>query len=541
MRVRMAFSRSFKLDLASLGVIEGISYVDPNTTSRVLCRYIGGLPYALPPVGPYRFKRPRPLPECYRYGTHANPGRFTGGCGVCPQPKEDPERWEEDCLQVNIWMPAGNPPEEGWPVLFFIHGGFLQWGTPNEGDHIAMLEETNFNAIIVKPAYRVNLFGFLASEELLAESPENPDLNVGFWDQRLALEWTYQNINHFGGNPKNITIAGYSAGAHSVFHQVSHELYYPFEPDKSIIRRAFMWSNGPGLQPHTLLERQQQFDELLSQLNIDKGLPPPQKMSLLRNLDVKTLQAANERMVLHEFRAVTDESFLASNLFANISNGDFARRMLAHKLELITGECRDEHFVYGAWRPPQSLTYRGVFDRLRADYPLAAVKVLMNLYSPDGQLPQLYEDWGDAFGHIYADMQIHDMERGFVDCLTHHGAGNLLKRYRVEWRAKCCEIDYPKEWGVTHGTDTAIWFWGEGMGPGLRDAEKPIVRNFVFNAMTDFVHGKEINQKWNTKETKEARRLKSNGEVDIWQDERWERGVELWQRLSDAGCLGHPT
>lgn len=70
------------------------------------------------------------------------------------------------------------------------------------------------SAIIVCPAYRVNLFGFIASRELQREAEANrePVGNFGFWDQRLALEWTYTNISYFGGDAGNITVGGYSAG-----------------------------------------------------------------------------------------------------------------------------------------------------------------------------------------------------------------------------------------------------------------------------------------------------------------------------------------
>lgn len=64
------------------------------------------------------------------------------------------------------------------------------------------------------PAYRVSVLGFLSSMELEreAETLGEPCGNQGFWDQRMALEWTKQNVQLFGGNPDNITIAGYSAG-----------------------------------------------------------------------------------------------------------------------------------------------------------------------------------------------------------------------------------------------------------------------------------------------------------------------------------------
>lgn len=77
-----------------------------------------------------------------------------------------------------------------------------------------MLGEADFQAIIVMPAYRLGVFGFLSSSEIqhdVADS-DQPVGNQGFWDQRLALEWTRDNIALFGGNPARITISGYSAG-----------------------------------------------------------------------------------------------------------------------------------------------------------------------------------------------------------------------------------------------------------------------------------------------------------------------------------------
>lgn len=104
------------LDLQFRGVAEGLTYVDND--NKPLCHYLGGVPYALPPVGPFRFQKPRSLPPCYRYGTKANPGRYTGACGLCPQPSFKPgnldaSSWDEDCLQNNIWIPTGDPPAEG--------------------------------------------------------------------------------------------------------------------------------------------------------------------------------------------------------------------------------------------------------------------------------------------------------------------------------------------------------------------------------------------------------------------------------------------
>lgn len=95
-----------------------------------------------------------------------------------------------------------------------IDGGFLQFGSPNSFNAAALLGEANLNAIVVAPAYRVGVFGFLYSSELEKDAASVGEAvgNHGFWDQRMALEWTRDNIGVFGGNGSEITLAGYSAG-----------------------------------------------------------------------------------------------------------------------------------------------------------------------------------------------------------------------------------------------------------------------------------------------------------------------------------------
>jgi carboxylesterase type B len=99
-----------------------------------------------------------------------------------------------------------------------VDGGWLQFGTPNSFSAAALIGETDFKCVVVMPAYRVNLFGFLYSAELEADAASVGESvgNHGFWDQRLALEWTRESASLFGGDPANITISGYSAGENSL-------------------------------------------------------------------------------------------------------------------------------------------------------------------------------------------------------------------------------------------------------------------------------------------------------------------------------------
>ena len=67
--------------------------------------------------------------------------------------------------------------------------------------------------LVVNFGYRLGVFGFLADEELIAESPNGSTGNYGLLDQIKALEWVRDNIATFGGDPENVTLAGESAGS----------------------------------------------------------------------------------------------------------------------------------------------------------------------------------------------------------------------------------------------------------------------------------------------------------------------------------------
>lgn len=58
--------------------------------------------------------------------------------------------------------------------------------------------------IFVGINYRLGAFGFTSNKPLADEG----NLNLGFRDQRLALQWVQQNIAAFGGDPSKVTIQG---------------------------------------------------------------------------------------------------------------------------------------------------------------------------------------------------------------------------------------------------------------------------------------------------------------------------------------------
>ena len=61
--------------------------------------------------------------------------------------------------------------------------------------------------IVVTTNYRVNIFGYPNARGL------GGNTNFALQDQRKAVEWVYENIAAFGGDPEKITLWGQSAGA----------------------------------------------------------------------------------------------------------------------------------------------------------------------------------------------------------------------------------------------------------------------------------------------------------------------------------------
>ncbi|MCR4589155.1 MAG: carboxylesterase family protein [Lachnospiraceae bacterium] len=220
------------------GVVRGLPAADPRITS------FKGIPFAAPPVGKNRWRAPQPaenwegVRECFEWAPISM--QDTPGLGTdiyCREWHVDPEvAMDEDCLYLNVWTPA-KKADEKLPVLVWYFGGALQWGYPSEmefdGERLARR-----GIIVVSVNYRLGAFGFLTHPEITAEAPEAP-ANFGHLDQKAGLMWVVRNIEAFGGDPSNITIAGQSAGGGSTLAQLTHEPNYPYI-SKAIIMSAFI-------------------------------------------------------------------------------------------------------------------------------------------------------------------------------------------------------------------------------------------------------------------------------------------------------------
>lgn len=173
-----------------------------------------GVPFAQPPVGNLRWRAPQQMKvwtgvrQATKYGDDPMQGNPFGDMGF------NAEKKSEDCLYLNIWTPA-KTMKESLPVMIYFNGGGLIAGSGSEPRY-AGASLARHGIIVITANYREGIFGFFAHPELSKETVYHGSGNYGFMDQAAAIKWVYDNIAAFGGDPKQITIAGESAGSMSV-------------------------------------------------------------------------------------------------------------------------------------------------------------------------------------------------------------------------------------------------------------------------------------------------------------------------------------
>jgi para-nitrobenzyl esterase len=177
-------------------------------------RVFKGIPFAAPPIGELRWKPPQPV-------AHWDGVKKADTFGhVCTQPKgvgrlnvsvdlPDSPAVSEDCLYLNVWTAASS---ERRPVMVWIFGGAYTEGAGSSPHNNGEMLATK-GVVLVTFNYRLGPFGFFSHPELTKESGKNASGNYALMDAIAALRWVQTNIAAFGGDPRNVTIFGESAGA----------------------------------------------------------------------------------------------------------------------------------------------------------------------------------------------------------------------------------------------------------------------------------------------------------------------------------------
>jgi para-nitrobenzyl esterase len=349
-----------------------------------------GIPFAKAPVGKLRWRAPRPAEKwegtrkaltigsvCTQYG-----GQLSG----VPRDMYGKIVGVEDCLYLNIWAPAFRPEkiptgDDRLPVMVWIHGGGNSIG--HGGSYSGKTLAARYKVIVVTFNYRLGPLGWFTHPALRGRETTHEDRsgNYGTLDIIRALTWVKINIALFGGNPKNITVFGESAGGRNTVSM----LLSPRA--KGLFHRAIVQSGAArtdtvaaaenyrdaGVAGHYYSSR-----EVINRLLIADKTAPDRKAARtyqdkMSDREIaEYLHGKSSPDILSVYKAWTAGMIYFPNLFQDgvvLARGDSLKKFKStasyNAVPVILGTNRDEFKLFMAQNPEYVNRYFKVFVRIK--------------------------------------------------------------------------------------------------------------------------------------------------------------------------------
>jgi para-nitrobenzyl esterase len=333
-----------------------------------------GIPYATQPVGDLRWLPPQPLKKwdgviaAKKYGC-ISPQNVMPMAGTIPGMPDFSQDQDEGCLYMNIWTPGLDDAKR--PVIFWIHGGAFIIGAGNELFLESGVLVKRGDIVLVSINYRMGAFGFMNLKEITGGKIPATG-NEGLLDQIAALEWVQDNIAAFGGNPDNVTVAGFSAGGMSI----GDLLGMPKARGKFCKTMNRSGSTNTVTPLKSAVDGAEQF---LKVLNIS-----PKDTNALRSLSTKQLLDAQEKLGV-----LMRESKGALTPFAPVVDGDvmpdfpinLIKKGSAKNIIVMAGNTLDELKMSTGMDPNmRNLDEAGLLNRIKALVPVEMAPGLIEVY-----------------------------------------------------------------------------------------------------------------------------------------------------------------
>jgi para-nitrobenzyl esterase len=332
-----------------------------------------GIPYAIPPVGDLRWMPPQPVKPwkevrpAKQYSPIAPQNMMMGGISAqVPQPQS------EDCLYLNIWTPGLDKAKR--PVMVWIHGGAFIGGSGSDAMYDSDKLPKRGNIVLVSINYRLGMLGFLRLKDVTGgKIPATGD--EGLLDQVQALKWIRDNIAAFGGDPKNITVFGESAGS------VSIACLMVMPKAKGLFQKAIMESGVGSIAARK--EEANRCGELFL------------KISGIKQNDVKAMRALAPAQLLEMEtkirmastgpggipRVTAHYPIIDGEVIPDVPN-ELARNGAAKGILSIIGTNLDEYTLFGMMDPGlAALTEADLKKRLNSMLPGTGADELVQVYS----------------------------------------------------------------------------------------------------------------------------------------------------------------
>jgi len=440
----------------SLGKVRG--------TAGAGVREFKGIPYAAAPTGERRWSSPVP-PLPWRGELDAT--HFRAACPQVVRYGLTEASDAEDCLYLNVAVPtAPAPAGKPRPVLVWIYGGAFVGGGANlyPLDYFARTGDV----VVVSMNYRIGALGFMAHPAFDRARSGGYALE----DQRAALRWIQANIAAFGGDPRNVTIAGESAGAASVCMQ----LYAP-EESAGLFQRAIIQSAGCARTLRTVAEAESVGLKMAERLGCTD---PKTALACLRAAPVAAILAAQTAIAATEMLAFAPS--VGSKTLPRQGREALETGRFVH-VPIINGGNRDEMRLYVGYdvvaghavtADNYAAILQGIYGPNAADvlahYPLSA-----------------YSSPATALGSAMSDFQ----PRGILANCAFQETSRLAARYVPVYGYEFTDRDAPPvmddpgfELGAVHSAELPYQFPGFSNksvfdGPPLQPASQRLSTQMV--------------------------------------------------------------
>jgi len=439
-----------------------------------------GIPYAQPPMNELRFAYPMP----FKSDNTEEPYMANVDVNGCPQhcnlpPGNCPEYGtSEDCLYLSVFSP--NEPsddKDGYPVLFWMHGGAYTQGLGN----CDLYDATNFTkkgVVSVVINYRLGALGFMASESMQG--------NYGFMDQRLAMQWTQDNIAAFGGNPQRVTIAGQSAGAMSVgTHMTSKK-------SQGLYSQAIMESNPLALPYHTRESATANANAIFTYLGCDID-----DVDCVRSKSTEEILDAQDNAI----KLNLDELLLNFVPFSPLVEPDgeltiqplnAMQQGLVPQIPMMMGSLHDEGqlFVYELFsKPLGEKEYNAIVDGV---FGLRSSRGILKQYPFETTPVANNTDGRDTLNVLATDLlfycSLRNATRGMI---RDNNKSKFVYRFKHVMSFDCWGENYTFCQGVCcHGSELPFVFTNFGAGDIYYDhtADEDKLATDLSNAWSNFIH-----------------------------------------------------
>jgi para-nitrobenzyl esterase len=334
-----------------------------------------GIPYAAPPVGDLRFKAAGPheswsqVRSAQKFG-FAAPQVPSGGLT-----DSAPVNWNEDCLTLNVSTPALDSKKR--PVMVWIHGGGYRTGQGGIPWYNGARFAINGDIVVVSINYRLGALGFTDLSGFGADFATS-GVN-GTLDQIVALRWVQDNIEAFGGDPDQVTIAGESAGGFSVAtllgSPLAEGLFHRAIPQSGAAHHTLTAAAGRTVAKHFVAAMQADDITALQAASVDQILAAQTQVDTLIQGNPDELNESGGSV--SPFYPVVGNDVLPRSPLEAISDGTGA------DIPVLTGTNRDETTLWGYGRVDEDRLRKTAAGFGAGDSLLAAFRKEQPEASPD--------------------------------------------------------------------------------------------------------------------------------------------------------------